>query len=47
MVFTSTLVKLHIEGVNLFNAFIFMVIREQSQTGLDTVGTLRKGMIPA
>lgn len=40
-------VKFHIEGMNLFNAFIFMVIREQSQIGLDTVDTLRKETIPA
>lgn len=47
MFITSIPVKFHIEGMNLFNAFIFMVIREQSQIGLDTVDTLRKETIPA
>lgn len=44
---TFTLVKHCIWGPSLFNAFIFIVIRKQSQTVLYTVDTLRKEMIPA
>lgn len=44
---TFSLVKLCIWGLNLFNAFIFIVIRNQSQTVQYTVDTLRKEMIPA